>query len=73
MLAEHGRSSQDAPAKKEKVRIRPFWHSDYWVFPKLITIITTLDKHGRVNAGWARDGKIIVLANGWSSASGPPL
>lgn len=29
MLAEHGRSSQDAPAKKEKVRIRPFWHSDY--------------------------------------------
>ena len=37
--------------EKEKVRIRPFWYSDYWVFPKLITIITTLDKHGRVNAG----------------------
>ena len=38
-------------AEKEKVRIRPFWYSDYWIFPKLITIITTLDKHGRVNAG----------------------
>jgi len=37
--------------QKEKVRIRSFWYSDYWVFPKLITVITTLDKHGRVNAG----------------------
>lgn len=37
--------------EKEEVRVRPFWYSDYFVFPKLITIITTLDKHGRVNAG----------------------
>ena len=37
--------------EKEEVRIRPFWYSDYFVFPKLITIITTLDKHGRINAG----------------------
>ena len=37
--------------EKEEVRIRPFWYSDYWIFPKLITIVTTLDKHGRVNAG----------------------
>ncbi len=45
----------DAQAKtlpeKEEVRIRPFWYSDYWIFPKLITIVTTLDKHGRINAG----------------------
>ena len=34
--------------EKEEVRIRPFWYSDYWIFPKLITIVTTLDKHGRV-------------------------
>ncbi len=37
--------------EKEEVRVRPFWYSDYFIFPKLITIITTLDKHGRVNAG----------------------
>ncbi|MCY4477550.1 MAG: flavin reductase family protein [Gammaproteobacteria bacterium] len=37
--------------EKEEVRIRPFWYSDYWIFPKLITIVTTLDKHGRINAG----------------------
>lgn len=37
--------------EKEEVRIRPFWYSDYFIFPKLITIITTLDKHGRINAG----------------------
>lgn len=36
-------------AKKE-IKIKPFWYSDIWVFPKLITIITTLDKHGKVNA-----------------------
>lgn len=35
---------------KEEVKIRPFWYSDAWIFPKLITIITTLDKQGRVNA-----------------------
>lgn len=37
--------------EKEEVRIRPFWYSDFFIFPKLITIVTTLDKHGRVNAG----------------------
>ena len=45
----------DAQAKslpeKEEVRVRPFWYSDYFIFPKLITIVTTLDKHGRINAG----------------------
>ena len=30
--------------------MRPFWYSDIFVFPKLITIITTMDKSGRVNA-----------------------
>jgi flavin reductase (DIM6/NTAB) family NADH-FMN oxidoreductase RutF len=35
---------------KEEIRIRPFWYSDIWLFPKLITVITTLDKDGRVNA-----------------------
>ena len=35
---------------KEEIKIRPFWYSDIWIFPKLITIITTLDKHGKVNA-----------------------
>ncbi len=34
----------------EEVKIRPFWYTDMWVFPKLITIITTLDEKGRVNA-----------------------
>ncbi len=32
------------------VKIRPFWYSDVFVFPKLITIVTTLDVEGRVNA-----------------------
>ena len=36
--------------EKEEIRIRPFWYSDIWIFPKLITIITSLDKEGRVNA-----------------------
>ena len=35
---------------KEEIKIRPFWYSDIWLFPKLITIITSLDKEGRVNA-----------------------
>ncbi|MGI9329468.1 MAG: flavin reductase [Gammaproteobacteria bacterium] len=35
---------------KKEAKIRPFWYSDMWLFPKLITIITTLDKQGRVNA-----------------------
>ncbi len=35
---------------KKEIKIRPFWYSDIWLFPKLITIITTLDKQGRINA-----------------------
>jgi flavin reductase (DIM6/NTAB) family NADH-FMN oxidoreductase RutF len=35
---------------KKEAKIRPFWYSDIWLFPKIITIITTLDKKGRVNA-----------------------
>jgi flavin reductase (DIM6/NTAB) family NADH-FMN oxidoreductase RutF len=36
--------------KKKEARIRPFWYSDIWLFPKLITVVTTLDKEGRINA-----------------------
>jgi flavin reductase (DIM6/NTAB) family NADH-FMN oxidoreductase RutF len=36
--------------KKEEIRIRPFWYSDIWIFPKMITIITTMDKDGNINA-----------------------
>lgn len=35
---------------KKEAKIRPFWYSDVWLFPKLITIITSLDATGRVNA-----------------------
>lgn len=35
---------------KKEVKIRPFWYSDVWLFPKLITIVTTLDEKGRINA-----------------------
>jgi len=35
---------------KKEIKIRPFWYSDVWLFPKIITIITTLDTQGRVNA-----------------------
>ena len=35
---------------KEEIKIRPFWYSDIWLFPKLITVITTLDKNGKINA-----------------------
>jgi len=35
---------------KEEIKIRPFWYSDIWLFPKLITVITSLDEEGRVNA-----------------------
>ena len=35
---------------KKEARIKPFWYSDIWLFPKMITIITTLDEQGRVNA-----------------------
>jgi len=35
---------------KKEAKIKPFWYSDIWLFPKIITIITTLDENGRVNA-----------------------
>jgi flavin reductase (DIM6/NTAB) family NADH-FMN oxidoreductase RutF len=35
---------------KKEIKIKPFWYSDVWLFPKLITIITSLDKQGRLNA-----------------------
>lgn len=35
---------------KKEAKIKPFWYSDIWLFPKIITIITTLDKDGRGNA-----------------------
>lgn len=35
---------------KTDVKIKPFWYSDVFVFPKLITIVTTLDRAGRLNA-----------------------
>jgi flavin reductase (DIM6/NTAB) family NADH-FMN oxidoreductase RutF len=35
---------------KKEAKIKPFWYSDLWIFPKLITVITTLDEQGRVNA-----------------------
>lgn len=35
---------------KKEAKIKPFWYSDIWIFPKLITVITTLDKQGRLNA-----------------------
>ena len=35
---------------KKEAKIKPFWYSDIWLFPKLITIVTTLDEAGQVNA-----------------------
>jgi flavin reductase (DIM6/NTAB) family NADH-FMN oxidoreductase RutF len=35
---------------KKEAKIRPFWYSDVWLFPKIITIVTSMDKNGRVNA-----------------------
>jgi flavin reductase (DIM6/NTAB) family NADH-FMN oxidoreductase RutF len=35
---------------KEEIKIKPFWYSDIWIFPKMITIITSLDEEGRINA-----------------------
>jgi len=35
---------------KKTVPIKPFWYADVEVLPKLITIITTIDKKGKVNA-----------------------
>ncbi len=49
--AENEISGQNAVAvEKEEIKIKPFWYSDIWLFPKLITIITSLDKEGRINA-----------------------
>jgi flavin reductase (DIM6/NTAB) family NADH-FMN oxidoreductase RutF len=35
---------------KEEIKIRPFWYSDAWIFPKMITVITTMDEQGKINA-----------------------
>lgn len=35
---------------KKEAKIKPFWYSDVWLFPKMITIITTLDEQGQINA-----------------------
>jgi flavin reductase (DIM6/NTAB) family NADH-FMN oxidoreductase RutF len=35
---------------KKTVPIKPFWYADVVVFPKVVTIITTLDEKGVVNA-----------------------
>ena len=35
---------------KKTVPIRPFWYTDKPVLPKLVTVITTVDKEGTVNA-----------------------
>ena len=35
---------------KKTVPIKPFWYADVVILPKLITIITTIDKEGNVNA-----------------------
>jgi flavin reductase (DIM6/NTAB) family NADH-FMN oxidoreductase RutF len=44
------RAPNTEAVEKEEIKIRPFWYSDIWLFPKLITIITSLDKEGRINA-----------------------
>lgn len=35
---------------KKSIPIKPFWYSDVVVFPKMVTIITTVNKEGIVNA-----------------------
>jgi len=35
---------------KKSVPIKPFWYADVVVFPKMVTIITTVNKEGVVNA-----------------------
>lgn len=35
---------------KKSIPIKPFWYSDVVVLPKLVTIITTVNKEGTVNA-----------------------
>jgi hypothetical protein len=35
---------------RAEIKIKPFWYSDFWLFPKLVTIVTTLDVNGRLNA-----------------------
>jgi flavin reductase (DIM6/NTAB) family NADH-FMN oxidoreductase RutF len=52
MILSRARESTIMPSAhhKKEAKIRPFWYSDIWLFPKLITVITTLDAAGRVNA-----------------------
>jgi len=35
---------------KKIIPMKTFWYADKVVFPRLVTIITTVDKHGNVNA-----------------------
>ena len=35
---------------KKSVPIKPFWYSDVIVLPKLVTVLTTVNKEGVVNA-----------------------
>ena len=35
---------------KKSVPIKPFWYADVVVFPKIVTVITTINKEGIVNA-----------------------
>ena len=35
---------------KKTIPIKPFWYSDILVIPKVVTIITTVNKQGIVNA-----------------------
>ena len=35
---------------KKSIPIKPFWYSDILVLPKIVTIITTLNKQGTINA-----------------------
>jgi len=35
---------------KKSIPIKPFWYSDILVIPKVVTIITTVNKQGIVNA-----------------------
>lgn len=49
-MTQKNAATAPAAVSKEEIKIKPFWYSDVWLFPKLITVITTMDKEGRVNA-----------------------
>ena len=35
---------------KKSVPIKPFWYADVLVMPKMVTVITTVNKEGIINA-----------------------